>query len=250
MTYSAAARQEAAPPAASLPRLADDTYRAWMATGVGIALSFAVVLAYLFTARRAGQEYDQTRALTVSGFTTILLVFVLYEVLTWRTFAPASPTRFSDLVGRTTPEPTRARMLRWVTGGGASSWSVQAALIALVAVIVVSFVPVLRQDVLVVALGLSVVVSSWVLVVLSYAIHYAREDVAHPGLEFPGTDPVWWDYVYLSTQVSTTFSASDVTVTTTAMRRHVTAQCLIAFVFNTVIVALVVSALLTFVTAP
>ena len=45
------------------------------------------------------------RALTVSGFTTILFVFVLYEILTWRTFARASSTTFSDLVSRTTSEP-------------------------------------------------------------------------------------------------------------------------------------------------
>ncbi len=66
-------------------------------------------------------------------------------------------------------------------------------------------------------------------------------------MEFPGDSaPTWDDYVYLAVQVSTTFSTHDGTVVTTAMRRKVTAQSVIAFVFNTVIVALVVSAMLTF----
>jgi uncharacterized membrane protein len=189
--------------------------------------------------------------MALSGLATFLFVFVLYEVLTWRTFRKASSAALADWISKTTPDATRAKVLRLVSGGGASSWSVQAAVLALVAVVVVTFIPVLRHNPLVVGLGLSVVVSSWVLVVVTYAVHYAREDVATPGLELPGdADPVWWDYVYLSAQVSTTFSASDVTLLTTAMRRHVTAQCLIAFVFNTVIVALVVSALLTFVAVP
>jgi uncharacterized membrane protein len=245
-----ATRGEPAPRDRSAPRLASDTFRAWLTTGVGLALSFLATTGYVLLALRNGHEFDQTVVVALSGLTTILFVFVLYEVLTWRTFARASPSEFTELITSTTPDPDRARVLRMVNGGGASSWSVQAALMALVAVVVVSFVPVLRQNVLVVVLGFSVVVSSWVLVVFTYAIHYAREDASQPGLEFPGAKPLWWDYVYLSTQVSTTFSASDVTVTTTAMRRHVTAQCLIAFVFNTVIVALVVSALLTFVAAP
>jgi uncharacterized membrane protein len=234
-----ATRSEPAPRDRSAPRLASDTFRAWLTTGVGLALSFLATTGYVLLALRNGHEFDQTVVVALSGLTTILFVFVLYEVLTWRTFARASPSEFTELITSTTPDPDRARVLRMVNGGGASSWSVQAALMALVAV-----------NVLVVVLGFSVVVSSWVLVVFTYAIHYAREDASQPGLEFPGAKPIWWDYVYLSTQVSTTFSASDVTVTTTAMRRHVTAQCLIAFVFNTVIVALVVSALLTFVAAP
>ena len=90
------------------------------------------------------------------------------------------------------------------------------------------------------------VVAGWVMVVLAYAVTYLRRDVESGGLDFPGTEqPVWRDYVYVSVQVSTTFATSDVTVTNTAMRGCVTSQTLIAFVFNTVIVALLVSVMLT-----
>lgn len=86
----------------------------------------------------------------------------------------------------------------------------------------------------------SVVASSWVMVNVSFAIGYLRRQRRACRLGIPGDRaPTWDDYVYLAVQVSTTFSTSDVTVATTAMLRKVTAQSVIAIVFNTAIVALV-----------
>ena len=45
---------------------------------------------------------------------------------------------------------------------------------------------------------------------------------------------VFWDCVYLATQVQTTFSSSDVGIGTTLTRRIVTGHTLVAFAFNTV----------------
>ena len=233
----------------SVPRLADDTYRSWVATGVGILGSTITTLGYIFLAKRNGLSYDPIVGIALSGLTGFLLIFGLYEALTWRTFQRATPAELVRWIHRTAPPADRARFRWLVSGGGASSWSVQAAVLALTAVIVVTFIEVLRHNVVVVVLGLFVVVASWILVVVAFALHYARENAAAQGLEFPGSaEPVWWDYFYLSSQVSTTFSTSDVTVLNTSMRRHVTGQSVIAFLFNSVIVALMVSALLTYAT--
>ena len=51
------------------------------------------------------------------------------------------------------------------------------------------------------------------------------------------------DFFYLAVQVATTFASADVSVTTTKARRLITANSLISFGFNTVIVALLVSVL-------
>lgn len=234
------------PPDPTVPRLAGDTSRAWVATGIGVAASTLTSFGYIFFTIRKGLRYDPIVGMALSGLTGFLLIFGLYVALTWRTFRRATSAELRSWIHRTTP-PSRTRVRWLVSGGGASSWSVQAAALALTAVIVVTFIEVLRHNVVVVVLGLLVVVASWVLVIIAFALHYARENATVPGLEFPGTaEPVWWDYFYLSSQVSTTFSASDVTVLNTAMRRHVTAHSVIAFVFNTVIVALMVSALLTY----
>ncbi len=202
---------------------------------------------YIFLTIRRGLPYEPVVGVALSGLTGFLLIFGLYEALTWRTFRRATPAELGRWIRRTAPPTGRGRWGWLMSGGGASSWSVQAAVLALTAVIVVTFIEVLRHNVVVVVLGLLVVVASWVLVVVAFALDYARENAMTPGLEFPGgAQPVWWDYFYLSCQVSTTFSSSDVTVLSTAMRRHVTAHSVIAFVFNTVIVALMVSALLTY----
>lgn len=233
----------------SVPRLANDSSRAWLASAFGVAGSFAVGLGYIAYLRANDLEYEQLTATTVSGLTGVLGIFVAYEILTWRTFRRASAAELSAWLGETTPRQTRAKVLQALSGGGATSWSAQAAVFALLAVIVVSFVAELRDNPLVVSLGLALVIASWLLVVCAYAVSYARENIDSPGLEFPGdTAPTWSDYVYLAVQVSTTFSSSDVTVLTTAMRRHVAVHSVLAFVFNTVIVALLVSALLTFAT--
>lgn len=51
------------------------------------------------------------------------------------------------------------------------------------------------------------------------------------------------DYFYFSLTVATTFGATDVDVMTTRMRRTVTGHAALAFLFNTVIIALLVTAL-------
>jgi uncharacterized membrane protein len=54
---------------------------------------------------------------------------------------------------------------------------------------------------------------------------------------------VFWDCIYLATQVQTTFSSSDVTVGTTLTRKIVTGHTIVAFAFNTVIIALLIAVL-------
>ncbi len=70
-----------------------------------------------------------------------------------------------------------------------------------------------------------------------------RIDVQRPTLVFPDQGPHGLhDYGYVATQVLTTFATSDVTVTTTAGRRAIATLSVAAMVFNTVVVALLVSA--------
>jgi uncharacterized membrane protein len=97
---------------------------------------------------------------------------------------------------------------------------------------------------LLLALGVAVVITSWLTTMLSYAVHYARVTATVGGLTFPGDDGlVFWDCVYLATQVQTTFSSSDVEVGTTVTRKIVTGHTLVAFGFNTVIIALLIAVL-------
>ena len=63
---------------------------------------------------------------------------------------------------------------------------------------------------------------------------------------FPGGgERSFTDYLYFSLMVQTTFGATDVAVESPGMRRAVMTHGVVAFVFNTVIVAMLVSLLLS-----
>ena len=62
---------------------------------------------------------------------------------------------------------------------------------------------------------------------------------------FPGRRTnAYADYVYFAIGVATTFGATDVSVTTPEMRRIVNLNVIVSFVYNSVIVALLVSILI------
>jgi len=100
-------------------------------------------------------------------------------------------------------------------------------------------------------IGVLTVFLSWLTLHVIYAVHYAHlfYDPAERkgggvlgGLEFPGTkEPDYWDFVYFSLVIGMTCQVSDVQVTARHMRHLVTAQGVIAFIYNTVIVALAVN---------
>ncbi|MFB8237501.1 DUF1345 domain-containing protein [Kitasatospora purpeofusca] len=111
-----------------------------------------------------------------------------------------------------------------------------------------------------VAIALALVVEAWVCVLVSFAVAFHADNLVEDerALEFPGTgtgsgggtgtgtgseSAVWADYMYFAVSVMTTFGTTDVNVTSREMRRTVAANAVIAFVFNTVTVASLVSAL-------
>jgi uncharacterized membrane protein len=62
------------------------------------------------------------------------------------------------------------------------------------------------------------------------------------GLDFPGTkEPGAWDFLYFSFVIGMTAQVSDVTVHAAGMRRLVLAHSIVAFFYNTVLVALAVN---------
>lgn len=102
------------------------------------------------------------------------------------------------------------------------------------------------------AIGVLTVFLSWTMLHVIYAVHYAhiyydpaeRKDGAkvRGGLEFPGTkEPDYWDFVYFSFVIGMTCQVSDVQVTARHLRHLATAQGIISFFYNTVVVALAVN---------
>jgi len=103
---------------------------------------------------------------------------------------------------------------------------------------------------------IAVVIVSWILMHLSFTFRYAHlyygdgnERYADKvkGLVFPEEKhPDYFDFAYFSFVVGMTFQVSDVVITSKGVRRLVLLHSLLAFVFNTVIIALTVSQMINF----
>lgn len=99
-----------------------------------------------------------------------------------------------------------------------------------------------------VALSGLTVILSWTFTHTMFAIHYAHEYYAGPenelaaGLEFPGEEPPdYWDFVYYSFIIGTACATADVNITSKRLRRLTTLHCVVAFFFNTTVLALLVN---------
>lgn len=96
------------------------------------------------------------------------------------------------------------------------------------------------------ALAIATVVLSWTFIHTIFALHYAYDFYGNGeranGLRFPGdSKPDYWDFVYFSFVIGSTFQVSDVEVTNRWIRRSVVAHGVLSFFFNAAVVALTVN---------
>lgn len=98
------------------------------------------------------------------------------------------------------------------------------------------------------ALSVVTILCSWFLVHTAFALHYAHEfygdgmDTEQHCLTFPGnSEPDYLDFLYFAFVLGMTAQTSDVTISSSAMRRLALAHGIIAFFFNTTLLALVVN---------
>lgn len=111
-----------------------------------------------------------------------------------------------------------------------------ASLVAIVALLATVKHAASTQRIMHVALATATIVNSWVLVATVFTIHYANmfyRAVDNPPLRFPETTrPVFGDFIYFSFTIAAACQTSDVTTVDVSIRRVVTFQTLISFLFN------------------
>jgi uncharacterized membrane protein len=91
-------------------------------------------------------------------------------------------------------------------------------------------------------------ISSWACTHLMFALHYAHEYYIAKvkgkpgGLDFPGDDePGYGDFLYFAFVIGTSGQTADVSFTSKAMRRVGLVHCVLAFLFNTTVLALTIN---------
>ena len=103
-----------------------------------------------------------------------------------------------------------------------------------------------------VLLAFATVMASWLFVQIVFALHYAHEfygedddgDAHRGGLAFPGDElPDYWDFLHFSTIIGVAGQTADVAFTSRGLRRTGTVHGMLAFVFNTVVLALTINLL-------
>ena len=109
-----------------------------------------------------------------------------------------------------------------------------------------------------VALAFGTVLASWMFVQMVFALHYAHEyygegeaegggkavSKRRGGLLFPDDDtPDYWDFLHFGAVIGVAAQTADVAFASKAMRRTGTVHCLVAFIFNTVVLALTINLL-------
>ena len=102
-----------------------------------------------------------------------------------------------------------------------------------------------------IALAFLTVAGSWFFVQLVFALHYAHEYYGEDdggdrrgGLNFPDDDqPDYWDFVHFAAIIGVAAQTADVAFTTKSLRRTGTVHGMVAFVFNTVVLALTINLL-------
>lgn len=99
-----------------------------------------------------------------------------------------------------------------------------------------------------IALAVLTILSSWAFTQVMFALHYAHDFYVatelgeNGGLEFPGvTTPDYSDFLYFACVIGTSGQTADVSFTRRSMRRTGLAHCVLAFFFNTTLVALTIN---------
>ena len=99
-----------------------------------------------------------------------------------------------------------------------------------------------------IALALITVTSSWLFIHLMFALHYAHDFFLNTkkgidgGLQFPGTEhPDYFDFLYFAAIIGTSGQTADVSFSSQPMRRIGTVHCVLAYVFNTTVLALTIN---------
>ncbi|CAH1661333.1 Putative membrane protein [Hyphomicrobiales bacterium] len=99
-----------------------------------------------------------------------------------------------------------------------------------------------------IALATVTILFSWLIVHISFALHYAHEyyarEKSHPGIRFPSSgksedfQPDYWDFMYFSANLGAAAQTSDVMIESRRIRRIVLCHTVLSFLFNTAILAM------------
>ncbi len=185
----------------------------------------------------SGVTLEMRAVASWDGFALVALA------LTWLTILTLNPSQIRQLAQREDPSRLLALVLV-VLGAGAS----------LLGVLVLLQASVKMQSgdkTQAIVLALSAVAQAWLLIHTVFTLRYAHLYHSAPesacALEFPGgeADPDYLDFAYFAFIIGMTAQTADVNIRGRAIRRTALLHGMVAFAFNTAVVALSIGVLTT-----
>ncbi len=219
-------------------------FRAWVSSLVATLLSLAVQAILIFVA-----HVSDTSRLVVIGYVVAWPTYTaLYVGWSTRVYSrlDRDPASLKSLT--VADDQGDQRPLRRVLGAtGATSTTISAAVVAMIITIVIAQRPEFRSEPIYIAFALLTVVSSWVLMVFSFAQSYLRLGVGAGGgehLRFKLSEPARFsDYITVAVLLSAMAATVSAEFTSRRAWQVVRTNVIIAFTFNSVIIAMMVSLL-------
>ena len=201
--------------------------RLWSSVAVGLAVGLALPLAWV--------EHAVTRGLI--GWNVGALMYLVMTL---------------TLMARSTSDTIRSHARLQDEGQYTILFLVSVATVAVLIAIAVQLA--YAQDTQGAAkaahIGLSflTVLTAWLFTQTMFALHYAHEfHMKHgasvsPAFVFPGTDePDYFDFLYVACIIGTSGQTADVSFSSTRTRRVGLVHCVLAFFFNTTLLALTIN---------
>lgn len=223
--------------ARKIPLRYDDGFRVMIASLIAVPAEVAVLLPMVLR----GQ--DVSTAMLVGALCAFMslygLVYLLWTHLLFTRTPIAETRRIAALQHHRTP----SLITRFLGVGGEMDWAVSAASVSLASAVLAALAGG-SSGVWLPALVLLTTAVSWVTVVYAFALRYFRLDAAGERISFDiEEEAVFVDFVSMSVMVSSVGAMSAGTPRTRAGLNVVRTHTFLAFAFNTLVVAMIVSLL-------
>lgn len=227
---------------ASLENPRSDSFRAWVSSAIAVLGALAVPTILEVAGRvEIGDPGQWVVTVYVVAWPLYTAVYVGWG---YRVYSRLDHTTLRRVAAAEDREDRRP-LSRILALSGTVNTTVSAAVVAVVVTITIAQQPAFRSETVYVILALLTVAASWVLMVFSFAQSYLRlgtgaDDDAHFRFSLPGPGQ-FDDYVTFAVLISTMAATTAADVTSREAWRLVRTNVVIAFVFNSVIIAMMVS---------
>jgi len=227
----------------STKRLRSDRFRGWVSSVAALLAALAVLAILVFVVRI--DISDSTQWVVPVYAVSWPLYTAVYVGWGYRAYSRLDHASLRRVTVAEDREEQRQRS-RFLGMTRTTNTTISAAVIAVIVTVAIAQQPEFRGDPFYVALALLTVAGSWVLMVFSFAQSYLRlgvdDDGAHLRFHLPDRTH-FGDYVTFAVLISTMAATTSAEVASRTAWRVVRTNVIIAFVFNSVIIAMMVSLL-------